>query len=203
MKKGLFCVLEGLDGSGGTTQTNLLKKYFEKKKIPHVFLKSPNYETETGKLIKSYLNGKLKLKPEQAFILFATDVLDSLPIIKKSLEENKVVVIDRYITSTIAYQCAKGFSLESALNFIKLHEFPMADAIIFMDIKPETSRRRKMKEHGKLDRHERDLKLLKKVREFYQKETKENLLGKWFILNGERDKNDVNKDILKIINCLK
>ena len=198
-----FIVLEGLDGAGGTTQTKFLKEFFQKKKIPHVFVKSPNYETETGKLIRGYLNGKLNLKPEQAFILFATDVLDSLPIIKKGLREKKVVVTDRYITSTIAYQCANGFSFDSALNFVKLHEYPEADAIIFMDIKPETSMKRKKKEVGKLDRHEKNLKFLKKVRDFYQKEEKENILGKWFIVKGERDKKDVNKDILKIINYLK
>ncbi len=198
-----FIVIEGLDGAGGSTQTDLLKKYFEKKRIPHIFIKSPNYETETGKLIKSYLNNKLKLKPEQAFILFATDVLESIPIIKKGLEEKKIVIADRYITSTIAYQTANGFSFESALNFVKLHDFPEPNAIIFIDIKPETSMKRKRKEHGKLDRHEKNLKFLKKVREFYQKEIKENILGKWFVINGEKDKKDVNKDILKIINYLK
>jgi len=203
MKKDLFCVIEGLDGAGGSTQSKLLKEIFEKKKIPHVFIKSPNYETEIGKSIRDYLNGKFNLKPEQAFILFASDVLESIPIIKKGLNEKKVVVVDRYITSTIAYQCANGFSFDSAMNFVKLHEFPEADAIIYIDIKPETSMKRKRKEHGKLDRHEKNLKFLKKVRDFYQIEIKENILGKWFVVNGERDIKEVHEDILKIINSLK
>jgi len=203
MKKGLFYVLEGLDGAGGSTQTKLLKEFFEKKKIPHIFVKSPNYETEIGETIRDYLNGKFKLRPEQAFILFASDVLESIPIIKKGLDEKKVVVADRYITSTIAYQCANNFSFDSALNFVKLHEFPEADAIIFLDIKPETSMKRKKNEHGKLDRHEKNLKFLKKVRDFYQKEIKENILGKWFVINGERDIKEVHEDILRIINSLK
>jgi dTMP kinase len=198
-----FIVLEGLDGAGGSTQSKLLKEFFEKKKTPHVFVKSPNYETEIGKSIHDYLNGKFNLKPEQAFILFASDVLESLSIIKKGLDEKKVVVADRYITSTIAYQCANGFSFDSAMNFIKLHEYPEADAIIFIDIKPETSMKRKKKEHGKLDRHEKNLKFLKKVRDFYQIEIKENILGEWFVIKGERNIKEVHEDILRIINLLK
>jgi dTMP kinase len=203
MKKGLFCVIEGLDGAGGSTQTDFLKEFFEKKNIPHALVKSPDYETEIGKSIRDYLNGKFNLKPEQAFILFATDVLNSVPIIKKGLEEKKFVVADRYITSTIAYQCANDFSFESALKFVRLHEYPEADAIIFIDIKPETSMKRKMKENGKLDKHEKNLAFLRKVREFYLKEIKENILGKWFVIDGERSKKEVHEDILKVINSLK
>jgi thymidylate kinase len=44
---------------------------------------------------------------------------------------------------------------------------------------------------------------LKKVRSIYQKEIKENILGKWFVIDGEKDIKDVHKDILKIINSLK
>ena len=198
-----FIVLEGLDGAGGSTQTNLLKEFFKKKNIPYVFVKSPEYGTETGKSIRDYLDGKIKLKPKEAFVLFATDVLNSLPMIKKGLEENKIVIADRYITSTIAYQCANGFSFDSALNFVKLHEYPDSDAIIFIDIKPETSMKRKLKEHGRLDRHEKDLEFLKKVRDFYFREINENVLGKWVVIDGERDKDDIHEDILKVINSLK
>lgn len=192
-------VLEGLDGAGGSTQTNLLKKKIKKKNIPYVFVKSPEYGTEVGRSIRDYLNGKINLKPKQAFVLFATDVLNSIPMIKRGLEENRIVITDRYITSTIAYQCANDFSFESALNFVKSHEYPEADAIIFIDIKPETSMKRKLKEHGRLDKHEKDLKFLKKVRNFYLKEIKENILGKWFVIDGERSIEEVHEDIVKII----
>ncbi|MDI6825664.1 MAG: dTMP kinase [Candidatus Aenigmarchaeota archaeon] len=195
-------VLDGLDGSGGSTQTNLLKKFFEKKNIPYLFVKSPEYGTETGHSIRDYLDGKIKLKPKQAFVLFATDVLNSVPIIKKGLEENKVVIADRYITSTIAYQCANGYSFESALNFVKLHEYPEADLIIFIDIKPETSMKRKLKEHGRLDRHEKDLNFLRKVREFYSKEIKGNILGRWVVVDGEKSIEEVHKDIINSIKPL-
>ena len=198
-----FVVLEGLDGSGGSTQSNLLKEYFEDKHVPSVFVKSPEYETEVGRAIRDYLDGKVKLKTEQAFLLFATDVLNSVPKIKEGLEEDKVIFADRYITSTIAYQCANGFSFGNAMKFVKSHQYPEADVIIFIDIKPETSMERKMKEHGKLDIHEKNLEFLRKVREFYMKEIKENILGKWIVIDGERSKEEIHKNILKIINSLK
>ena len=198
-----FVVLEGLDGSGGYTQSNLLKEYFEDKHVPSVFVKSPEYDTEVGRAIRDYLDGKVKLKTEQAFLLFATDVLNSVPKIKEGLEEDKVIFADRYITSTIAYQCANGFPFENAIKFVKSHEYPEADFIIFIDIKPETSMERKMKEHGKLDIHEKNLEFLRKVREFYMKEIKENILGKWIVIDGEQSKEEIHKNILKIINSLK
>lgn len=198
-----FVVLEGLDGSGGSTQSNLLKEYFEDKHVPSVFVKSPEYDTEGGRAIRDYLDGKVKLKTEQAFLLFATDVLNSVPKIKEGLKEDKVIFADRYITSTIAYQCANGFSFENAIKFVKSHEYPGADFIIFIDIKPETSMERKMKEHGKLDIHEKNLKFLRKVREFYMKEIKENVLGKWVVIDGEQSKEEIHKNILKVINSLK
>jgi len=197
-----FFIIEGLDGAGGATQTNLLKKFFEKKNIPYVFVKSPEYGTEIGRSIRDYLTGKIKLNPKEAFILFATDVLNSVTMIKKGLEENKVVIADRYITSTIAYQCANGFSFESALNFVKSHEYPKADAIIFINIKPVTSMKRKLKEHGRLDKHEKNLGFLKKVRNFYLKEIKQNILGKWFVVDGERSIEEVHEDIVKIIEMI-
>jgi dTMP kinase len=202
MKKSFFLVLEGLDGAGGSTQSNLLKRYFEDKHIQPVFVKSPEYETEVGRAIRDYLNGKVKLKTEQAFLLFATDVLNSVPKIKEGLKENKIVFADRYVTSTIAYQCANGFSFESALKFVKSNNYPEVDRIIFIDIKPETSMERKMRE-GALDIHERNLKFLREVRGFYMKEIKENVLGEWVVIDGEKSKEEIHKNILKIINSLK
>ena len=83
-----FVVIEGLDGAGGQSQTELLKEYFANNNIPSVFVKSPEYKTEIGKTIRDYLDGKIDLKAKQAFTLFATDVLNSVPTIKNGLENN-------------------------------------------------------------------------------------------------------------------
>jgi len=199
----VFVVIEGLDGAGGQSQTELLKEYFAVNNIPVVFVKSPNYDHPIGRFISDYLNEKIELSNDQAFLAFAIDVLNSIPKIESGLKDGKIVIADRYITSTIAYHCSKGFSFECALKLVELLKYPEADKIIFIDIKPETSMKRKIGEQGKLDRHEKDLEFLKKVKEFYFREINENVLGKWVVIDGERDKDDIHDDILKVINSLK
>jgi len=197
-----FVVIEGLDGAGGQTQTELLKEYFIKNNIPAVFVRSPDYDHPVGKVLSDYLNEKFELSNEQAFLAFAIDVLNSVPKIDAGLNDGKMVIADRYITSTIAYHCSRGFSFEDAKRLVNLFKYPKADVIIFIDIKPDTSIERKEMEHGELDRYEKKLEFLKKVRDFYQIEIKENFLGKWVVINGERSKKEVHEDILKVINSL-
>jgi len=198
-----FVVIEGLDGAGGQSQTELLKEYFTKNNILSVFVKSPNYENPVGRLISDYLNEKIDLSNEQAFLLFATDVLNSIPKIESGLRSKKIVIADRYITATIAYHCSRGLPLESATKLVESLKYPKADLIIFIDIKPETSMKRKIGENRELDKYEKDLKFLGKVREFYLKEIKENIMGKWVVIDGEKSKKEIHEDILKVINSLK
>lgn len=193
-----FIVIEGLDGCGGETQTRLLKKYLTKNKIAYKIFKSPNYQTPIGKAIESYLHEKLKLDPNTAFILFASDTLLTSKQIEKE-RRDKVVIMDRYITSTIVYQAARGLDFEKAIKFTKLMDYSRPDAIIYIDIKSETSMKRKKKEKDKLDYHEKKLGYLKKVRKFYHQEAKKNVLGKWHVINGERTIQEVHEQILKIV----
>jgi len=192
-----FIVIEGLDGCGGETQTKLLKKYFKKNKILHKIFRSPDYSTQIGKRIKLYLDEKIKLGHEDAFKLFASDTLLTSKQIEK--ETDKLVIMDRYITSTIPYQAARGFDFEKGIGFAETMNYVKPNAIIYIDIKPETSISRKKKEKGKLDYHESKLEYLKKVKKFYLKEMKRNVLCKWFIIDGEKNIQEVHKDILGII----
>lgn len=192
-----FIVLEGIDGAGGETQSNFLKEYFKERGIPSIFVASPFYEHPVGKLYKDYLNGKVDLSTEQVFLLCAIDVLNLVPKIKEGLKKGEVVVADRYITSTLAYRDAAGFPLEKGLEIVKMLDFPRADLIIFLDIKPETSVKRKLKEKGSLDLHEKNLEYLRKVRESYMKEISRKVLGEWVIINGEKEKEEVFKRVLE------
>ncbi len=197
-----FIVIEGLDGAGGQSQTELLKEYFAENNIPSVFVKSPDYDHPIGQLISDYLNEKFELSNDQAFLAFATDVLNSVSKIEAGLKDEKIVIADRYITSTIAYHCSQGFPFEDAMKLVELLKYPRADAIIFIDIKPETSMERK-KGEGELDKYEKEIEFLRKVRELYMREINENVLGKWVVIDGERSKKEVHEDILKVINSLK
>jgi dTMP kinase len=194
----VFIVIEGLDGCGGETQTKLLEKYLRKNNIPHKIFSSPNYNTPTGKRIKSYLKQKIELSPEDAFSLFSIDTLLVSKEIEKVREKN-VVIMDRYITSTIAYQTARGFDFEKGVEFAESMKYQKPDAVIYIEISPQTSMKRKKKEKGELDYHESRKKYLEKVRKIYHKEMKKNVLGKWYLVDGENSVQDVHEQILGIV----
>ncbi|NCN39090.1 MAG: dTMP kinase [Candidatus Aenigmarchaeota archaeon CG_4_10_14_0_8_um_filter_37_24] len=192
-----FIVIEGLDGCGGETQTKLLKEYLAKNNISHKAFRSPDYSTDIGKAIKSYLDGKLSLDPESAFTLFASDTLLTSKKIQKT--KTNIVIMDRYITSTIAYQSARGLDFKKGIAFAKLMDYVKPDAIIYIDIKPETSMKRKQKEKGKLDYHESNLSYLEEVRRFYEQEAKRRILSKWHAIDGEKSIEQVHEDVLSIV----
>jgi dTMP kinase len=198
-----FVVIDGLDGSGKGTQTKLLIEHFKEKNIPFKFIKSPDYETPVGETYRKYLDGKFEMETDSIFLLVASDVMMSKPKIEKAIEEGKIIIAERYITATIAFQCANGLLYEKAIKLVELMEYPKPDLTIFIDVKPETGMKRKLSQEGKLDRHEKDLEFLRRVREFYLREIKENVLGKWVIIDGEKSKKEVHEDILKVINSLK
>jgi dTMP kinase len=195
----MIIALEGIDGCGKKTQIKLIKKHLKAKKIAFSSLKTPNYNNPVGKAIKKYLNGDLLLEPEEAFLLYATDVLMMIRDISDLEKKSKIVLLDRYITSTIAYQCARGLSFNKALKIIEDLKFPKIDKIIYIDIKPETSIERKKKEKGTLDVHERNTDYLGKVRRFYLREINEKVLGDWVAIDGKRSVKKIKEDILNEI----
>lgn len=192
-------VFEGLDASGKATQVELLKKWLEDKGKSVVTIQSPNKNTPVGQAYQKYLYEEFKMEKDAVFLVCATDVIINKPIIEKANQENKIVIADRYITSTIAYQGANGFPFEKSLKIVETMEFPNAGMIIFLDISPETSIQRKRKEKEKLDKHEKDLEFLRKVKEFYMKEIEMSTLGKWFVIEGEKSVDEVHQQVIDIV----
>ncbi|MFH1841540.1 MAG: dTMP kinase, partial [Candidatus Nealsonbacteria bacterium] len=107
--KGKFIVFEGLDGSGQTTQANLLKDFLEEKGKEVVLTKEPTKNSEAGRRIREILDEKEKLDPidlQRLFIQDRREHLDNLII--PSLKEGKTVISDRYFFSTIAFGASDG-----------------------------------------------------------------------------------------------
>lgn len=106
MRKGLFITFEGVEGCGKTTQINLLEKYLKKRKIPVLKTKEPG-GTKLGKEVRNIL-----LQPNMDFFipytelfLFAADRLEHVEkVIKPALKQGKIILCDRYVDSTVAYQ---------------------------------------------------------------------------------------------------
>jgi dTMP kinase len=189
MKEAKLIVLEGLDGSGKSTQIKIIQKYFIDHDLKFEFIHFPLYEeNETGKVISSYLRGEFgsidKIDPIFVANLYAMNRFQYLPILQKQLLENNVVLLDRYVFSNMAFQGAKYFNeTQSKImrDWIDEFEFgflelPYPDLNIFFDVPidfiEDRLKERKITEdriylQGKVDIHENDIEFQKRVQNNY------------------------------------
>ena len=108
----MLVVLEGLDGAGKATQVRKLKEYLTQRCGALEYIHFPRYDAPVyGDLISRFLRGDFganyAVHPQLVALLFAEDRHGAAPIIREALEEGKTVLLDRYVYSNIAYQCAK------------------------------------------------------------------------------------------------
>ena len=198
-RRGKFVVFEGIDGAGVETQGKLLVKYLRNKKEQVRILDYPDYKHPIGKLIRQYLHRKYDFSADIQFLLHLTDFLKDKESIIKYRQKGENIISLRYFTSTLAYQGLKGFPIKKGLEIAKILELPKPDLIIYLDIPPSISMRRKLKEKKNLDRNESDRILLSKVRKFYKTLIRDQVFGRWVSINGEKSIKDVFKAVLKIL----
>ena len=107
-----FIVIEGLDGSGKSTQLKLLREYLQKKSVPFKYLHFPRLEEGIyGKLIARFLRGEMgandQVDPYLVALMFAGDRQEASGMIRGWMDQGYLVIVDRYVYSNIAFQCAK------------------------------------------------------------------------------------------------
>jgi len=107
-----FVVIEGLDGSGKSTQLKLLREYLDKNSVPFKYLHFPRLEEGIyGKLIARFLRGEMgandQVDPYLVALIFAGDRADAATGIRTWMDQGYLVIVDRYVYSNIAFQCAK------------------------------------------------------------------------------------------------
>ncbi len=184
-----FIVIEGLDGSGKSTQIDLLLKYLDQRKTRYEYLHFPRTgEGFYGDLVARFLRGDLgplnSVNPYLVALIYAGDRYEAKDTIRSWLDQGLNVIADRYVASNIAFQCAKLDTeaerrelREWILNFeYAYHAIPRPDINVFLDVpfdftaRKLTARRtgedRKYLD-GKKDIHEQDLEFQKKVRGVY------------------------------------
>lgn len=185
----MLIVLEGLDGSGKSTQVRLLREYLEKVCPKLEYIHFPRYDAPVyGELIGRFLRGDFgkinEVHPQLVALLYAEDRHGAVPDINKGLEDGGTVLLDRYVYSNLAYQCAKMPDKEGAerlREWILNTEFgdfgePRPDVNIFLDVPMEfveeslhNSRKGADRDylHGARDIHEASLEFQGKVRAMY------------------------------------
>ena len=185
----MLVVIEGLDGAGKSTQVRLFREYLAGVCPRLEYIHFPRYDAPVyGGLIGKFLRGGFgpveSVHPQLVALLFAEDRHGAAPRIKEVLAAGGTVLLDRYVYSNIAYQCAKLRSSEEAENlreWILNTEFgtfdlPRPDLNIFLDVpigfvEASLSRSRSGADrgylHGAADIHEADIELQKRVRSMY------------------------------------
>ena len=179
MKKGKLIVLEGIDGSGKSSQYRRLCARMEKDKIAYNHIVFPRYDKESSALIRMYLGGHFGEHPSDvnaytASTFYAVDRFASYrDDWGKLYEEGGIIISDRYTTSNAVHQGCKlpdeelpaFFSWLADLEYTKMG-LPEPDLVIYLDVDIETSlRRMKHRQQGtntKADIHEKDVAYLER-----------------------------------------
>ena len=188
----MLVVLEGLDGAGKSTQVKKLRTYLESLHGSLEYVHFPRYDAPVyGDLISRFLRGDFgsneSVHPQLVALLFAEDRHGAAPAMKETLEKGGVILLDRYVYSNIAYQCAKlkdEQDAEGLRDWIFNTEYgdfdlPKPDLNIFLDV-PISFVESKLKADragddrdylaGGQDIHEADIEFQKRVRAIYQRQ---------------------------------
>lgn len=215
---GLFIDLEGLDGCGKTTQTELLCKRFEKENIKYKKIKLPDYDSDSSILVRKYLNGDFGKNANDvnafaASVLFAADRFASYTEKWKNDYQNGTLIFsDRYTPANALYQMTKlePEEWDSYLEWLFDFEYnkigiPEPDKVIFLDMPVEVSQKlmtqRYNGDENKKDVHEANVDFLNACREaaLYAAEK----CG-WFVVPCSKDGDplpieEINNAVYKIV----
>ncbi|MDR1681580.1 MAG: dTMP kinase [Prevotellaceae bacterium] len=185
----MFVVLEGLDGAGKSTQATLLRDCWGRQDIQTKWLHFPRFDTPVfGELIAKFLRGDFgdlhTVDPFLVALLFAGDRHDAAATVRTWLDNGYNVLLDRYVYSNIAYQCAKlsdATRRQALRQFILDMEYryfaiPKPDLTVFLDVPlahvadklgEERSGSDRAYLQGKKDIHENSMELQRNVRRIY------------------------------------
>ena len=188
----MLIVLEGLDGAGKSTQVKLLKEYIQSKGKQLRYLHFPRFDAPVyGDLIAKFLRGDFgainQVHPQLVALLFAEDRHGASPEMKATLQTGGHVLLDRYVYSNIAYQCAKVKDSEEAADLREWifnteygdFDLPRPDLNIFLDVPIGFVESKLKSQRGGADRdyleggqdiHEADIEFQKRVRDIYRKQ---------------------------------
>jgi dTMP kinase len=190
-KKSHFIVLEGLDGTGKSTQVNLLQAYYSSIGLPNHFIHFPrtNHESPVfGEMVARFLRGEYgeneSVHPELVALIYAGDRFNAKAELISKLENSINIIADRYVFSNIGFQCAKIqdkakrkemmlWILDMEYNYFQI---PKPDVSVFLHVpinfveqqlRDQRSGDERNYLQGRADIHEKNIDFQKKVEEVY------------------------------------
>lgn len=198
----MFIVIEGIDGAGCETQATALINSLTKQGKKPFYIKFPHYDTPVGKMIQTFLyENKVKHTADEQFLLYTLQFVFDKGLIKEKMKDH-VVIADRYFSTTLCYQTLEGFEERKAIQFAEDFDIVKPDAVLYLDVSPDTAIKWKYGEDKEKNFRENDHSFIRKTYEKYKELVKRSVWAKWIRVNGEQPKETVTQELLTIINSL-
>tara|TARA_Y100000813_G_C24067061_1_gene306841 strand:- start:86 stop:670 length:585 start_codon:yes stop_codon:yes gene_type:complete len=184
--------LEGIDGCGKSTQSQFLMEKFKSDNKKTILLKEPT-NGKYGQMLWNMLSGKIEATTEEILELFVLDRKEHVnEKIKPALDEGKIVLMDRYYYSTMAYQAAAGIDVN---RIRKDNEFaPKPDIVLIFDLPADLAMKR-VRSHSVADVFEKE-EHLEKVRKAYLNLEDDSLVR---IIDATRTPEEIFDEVWKLV----
>jgi dTMP kinase len=193
LKRGVLIAIEGIDGAGKTTQAKLLRKNLEGRWYQVASFKEPT-QSESGMKIRELGKNGRTVPVQVEFDLFLEDRrFDVEHNIRPALESGKIVVVDRYYYSSMAYQGARKMSPER-VEKANLEFAPKPDLAILLDISPQTAKQRIQSRNEGKNHFEESL---APVREIFRQTARTH--SEVREVSGEKDVEAVQSEIVQLV----
>ncbi len=195
--KGSLIVFDGIDGSGKTTQARLLKLFLKMKGYPAIYTKEPT-RGRWGRIIMEMIDKGAELmgKGKELLELFINDRREHVEgVIRPSLEEGKIVIVDRYYFSSIAYQGAFGID-PAEIKSINESFAPLPNLAFLLNISIEKALLRIKISRGDIPNIFERKEYLTKVKDIFDRMNEPYIVK----LDAEKEIYEVFRDVLDAVN---
>ena len=202
MSKKPIIVFEGIEGSGKSYHISCISKYLSKKKIDHIKIREPGGTKNAEKIRKLILNKKSKFNKNTDLLLYLAARSENLSSLKKYYKK-KIILIDRFVDSTIAYQ-HYGFGVDlNLIKFINKHLLKdIAVDFTFLNKVSTKNMIKRLKNRKSLNRYDKFRNnFYKKVQNGFLKLASKNK-KKYLIIDSNRNKAQNETLIINKINKL-
>ena len=195
-------VFEGIEGSGKSYHLDNVSRYLKKKGVDYIKIREPGGNLNSEKIRKLILNNKSNFNKDTDLLLYLASRSENMKLLKKNFKK-KIILIDRFVDSTIAYQ-HYGFGINlkliESINKYLLKKFKVT--FTFLNIVSKNNLIKRINKRKILNRYDKfSYSFYKKVQKGYLKLSKRNK-RKYSIINSNLDKEKNKLLIIKKVNQL-
>lgn len=192
--RGAFIVLEGVDRSGKSTQSEKLVKKLIEAGVPAELWRFPDRSSPSGKVIDSYLTKQIEMDDQEVHLLFAKNRWEKREALLSKLQQGVTLVVDRYAFSGAVFTAAKGLpglDLEWAKAADK--KLPAPDAVLYLNLTVEAAAKRGAFGQERYEKEE----MQREVRRLYSSLSKE--VAGWTQVDATQSIEDLSRQVFHLV----